>query len=194
MKPFINIISNAIIVETENVDTDQIIPAIFLKTTKKTGLGKFLFYNWRYNEKGKLKKSIFNNDKSKEAEILIAGKNFGSGSSREHAVWSLMDYGFKTIISSGFGDIFYNNALKNGLLCIKLADGEIKKLSGIKKKNSNIYLEIDLEEQVIEVKNKKLVFNFEIDPFRKSCLLLGVDELGYILSHEEKISAYEKSI
>lgn len=194
MEKFKNIISKAVVIETENVDTDQIIPAIFLKTTKKTGLGKFLFYNWRYDEKGKLKKSIFNNDESKEAKILIAGKNFGSGSSREHAVWSLMGYGFKTIISSGFGDIFYNNALKNGLLCIKLADDEIKKLSGIKKGNSKIYLEINLKEQIIKVKNTKSVFNFEIDPFRKSCLLLGVDELGYILSHKDKISAYEKRI
>src|SRR3989344_6650527 len=194
MKKFKNTISRTILVETENVDTDQIIPARFLKTTERSGLGKYLFYNWRYDEGGKQRQNIFNEKETPNKKVLIAENNFGSGSSREHAVWALMDFGFKAIISSSFGDIFYNNFLKNGLLCIQIKETEFKKLMQIIKQNSELQLEINLEKQTIEIKNKNLVFNFEIDPFRKSCLLLGVDELGYILAHSDKITEYEKRI
>lgn len=192
MKQINQIISGAVPIVIENVDTDQIIPARFLKTTKKTGLGKYLFNNWRYDENGKRKKSIFNSKKTKSAKILVAGANFGSGSSREHAVWSLTDYGFEAVISNAFGDIFYNNSLKNGLLCIKLKSDEINKIFTLLKKNPDINFEINLKEQTIRA--DKFKFKFEIDAFRKSCLLMGVDELGYLLSHADKISEYEKRI
>jgi len=194
MKKFKNTISRTILVETENIDTDQIIPARFLKTTERSGLGKYLFYNWRHDEKGCKKKSVFNGKKIKGLSILISAANFGTGSSREHAVWALMDYGFKAIISSEFGDIFYNNALKNGLLCIKLKVKDLKRIIEIISNNPDKILEINLEKQTVEIKENRIKFNFEIDPFKKSCLLLGVDELGYILSHEDKITAYEKRI
>ena len=193
MKPFNYVISRAILIETPNIDTDQIIPARFLKTTLKSGLGKYLFYNSRFDANGKIKRSMFNQEKDKES-ILIAGTNFGCGSSREHAVWALIDYGFRAVISSEFADIFYNNALKNGLLCAKLEDNEIKKLFDIIRKNRGTKMEINLEEQTVEIKKNKIKFHFEFDQFRKSSLLFGVDELGYILSHQDKISAYEKSI
>ena len=194
MKKFKNTISRTILVETENIDTDQIIPARFLKTTERSGLGKYLFYNWRHDEKGCKKKSVFNGKKIKGLSILISAANFGTGSSREHAVWALMDYGFKAIISSEFGDIFYNNALKNGLLCIKLKTKEMNIISGIISKNPMYVIKVELKNQIVEIKENKLQFYFEIDSFKKSCLLLGVDELGYLLSHKDKISAYEKRI
>lgn len=192
MKKFSILISRAILIEAENVDTDQIIPARFLKTTKKEGLGKYLFYNWRYDEKGNKKINIFNQTSTKKKKILTGGKNFGTGSSREHAVWSLTDFGFKAVIAQSFGDIFYNNSLKNGLLCIKLNERELKKIHNEVKINQEIELNIDLENQTVSIEELKSIFKFDIDPFRKSRLLLGVDELGYILSHEEKIREYEK--
>lgn len=200
MEKFQNINSKAVVIETENIDTDQIIPARFLKTTEKTGLGKYLFYSYRYEENGKAKKSVFNEkaylrqDSGGQAKILVAGKDFGVGSSREHAVWALMDFGFRVIISSEFGDIFYNNSLKNGLLCIKLKEADIKKLMKLINENKNILIAVNLDEQIVEIKEKKVKFGFQIDRFRKTCLLLGVDELGYILSHEDKIKAYEKQL
>ena len=186
MKALAKIISRVIVVEAENVDTDQIIPARFLKTTSKDSLGKYLFYNWKNKDTGIVQ--------NKGAAILLARNNFGCGSSREHAVWALMDYGFRVIISSGFGDIFYNNCLKNGLLCIKLKESEIKELFGIIKKNPNTFIKINLESQTVAIVDNKKIFHFEIDPFRKSYLIMGVDELGYILAHEDKITAYEKNI
>ncbi|KKS96102.1 MAG: 3-isopropylmalate dehydratase small subunit, 3-isopropylmalate/(R)-2-methylmalate dehydratase small subunit [Candidatus Gottesmanbacteria bacterium GW2011_GWA2_43_14] len=194
MKSFSKIISTAIVVETENIDTDQIIPAVFLKTTVRTGLGKYLFYNWRYETGGKFKKHIFNEKKTKGAKILAAGKNFGSGSSREHAVWALTDFGFKVIISSTFGDIFYNNSLKNGLLCIKLNDMEISRFMKIVKTRPDCQINVELKKQEVKIPEIKIKFNFEIDAFRKYCLLSGTDELGYILSHEEEINTYEKNL
>ena len=204
MEKFKRFISRAIFIETDNIDTDQIIPARFLKTTEKTGLGKYMFYNWRYTDDGKTKNNIFDKRENQgshlrqgydgQAKILVAGKYFGTGSSREHAVWALLDYGLRTVISSEFGDIFYNNSLKNGLLCIKLNDTGLKKLSEILIKNPETELSINLENQKIEIQDKNIYFNFDIDSFRKSCLLMGVDELGYILSHADKISEYEKKI
>lgn len=194
MEKFQNINSKAIVIETENIDTDQIIPARFLKTTQKTGLGKYMFYSYRYEENGKTKKSVFADSKKMDSKILVAGKDFGVGSSREHAVWALMDFGFRIIISSEFGDIFYNNSLKNGMLCIKLKEVELQKIMKMANENKNILVGVNLKEQTVEIKEKKVKIGFQIDRFRKTCLLLGIDELGYILSHEDKIKAYEKNL
>lgn len=179
MKKFTKITSKCILLRSENIDTDQIIPAQFLKTTKRDGLGKYLFYNLRTSF-------------SKGTRILVAGNNFGCGSSREHAVWALTDFGFRVIISSSFGDIFYNNALKNGLLPIALKNDELDKLFEILINNPNIELIVDLNSQTAEITGKNIKFYFQIDGFRKKCLIFGVDELGYILSHKDKIKAYEK--
>ncbi len=191
MKKFKTITSNCISVRAENIDTDQIIPAQFLKTTKRNGLGKFLFYNWRYDSFGKKRKSIFNTSSS--AQILIAGNNLGCGSSREHAVWALSDYGFKVIVSSSFGDIFYSNSFKNGLLLIEIKKSELEKLfSAVDNPKTKIL--IDLKKQTIGIPSKNILITFKIDEFKKNSLLNGTDELGYILSHKKEIREYEEKI
>lgn len=191
MKQFKKLVSTTLPIRTENIDTDQIIPARFLKTTKKEGLGEFLFFNWRYDEHGHtLKDSVFADSKYIGAKILIAGNNFGCGSSREHAPWALVDYGFEAVISSSFGDIFYNNSLKNGLLPISVTQDDLDMLFQLTQNNNALSLTIDLENQTIFAGDKKITF--PIDQFRKTCLLQGVDELGYIMSHEKKINEFEK--
>lgn len=215
---FKTIISTALSIRTENIDTDQIIPAQFLKTTKKEGLGKFLFYNWRNDSFGKKRKAILN--PSSPAQILIAGNNFGCGSSREHAVWALSDFGFKVIISSSFGDIFYSNSLKNGLLPVVLTPKELDILFKLVEKNPMTKITIDLENQKISAsswgvqkgttpgslpdsgqdgcqtvtRQARMTFHFPIDAFQKTCLLNGVDEFDYILSHEKEIREFEEKI
>lgn len=192
MQQFITITSTCLPIRTENIDTDQIIPARFLKTTSRKGLGKFLFYDWRFDEKGKPKKSHFHELNHESVKILLVGDNFGTGSSREHAVWALLDYGFKVIISSSFGDIFYSNSLKNGLLPIVVSASELEKLLSFIVKNPHTIMIVDLENQRLVVPTMEKTFDFAIDPFRKSCLLKGVDELGYILSFEKQINEFEK--
>ena len=171
-----------------NIDTDMIIPKQFLKTIKRTGLGKSLFYEMRYDEKGKMIEDfILNKIPYKNSPILIAGKNFGCGSSREHAPWALLDFGIKCIISSSFADIFYNNCFKNGMLPIVLKEKNIQEL--IKYSERKDEIEINLENQAILFGNNKI--EFEIDIFKKKCLLEGLDDIALSLEKSKKISTFE---
>ena len=175
-----------------NVDTDMIIPKQFLKTIKRTGLGKNLFHELRYDLQGNLKNDfVLNWDPFNSAKILITGENFGCGSSREHAPWSLLDFGFRCIIAPSFADIFYNNCFKNGILPIKIIDEKVNLLME-QAKNKN-YFTIKLEEQTIEVNHTTLI-NFEIEPFRKKCLLEGLDDIALTLKKSEKIYLFETSL
>ena len=174
-----------------NVDTDMIIPKQFLKTIKRTGLGKSLFYEMRYDENGKKIKEFFlNQEPYNNSSILLVGKNFGCGSSREHAPWALLDFGIKCLIGPSFADIFYNNCFKNGMLPIILDEKKIEELVQYSKRKKNI--EINLTEQQIMFGNKRI--NFEIDPFKKECLLNGLDDIALSLEQSEKISSYENKL
>ena len=171
-----------------NIDTDMIIPKQFLKTIKRTGLGKSLFFELRYDENNKpIKNFILNQDPYDKSEILLADKNFGCGSSREHAAWSLLDFGIKVVISPSFADIFYNNCFKNGILPIELSADKIKKLSEFS--NSKEEIEVDLANQVIKYNNDKLC-NFEIEDFRKHCLIEGLDDIALTLEKSKKINDF----
>ena len=172
-----------------NIDTDMIIPKQFLKTIKRTGLGKNLFFEIRYDNDGKeIKDFILNQEPHNKSKILITGKNFGCGSSREHAPWALLDFGITCVISSSYADIFYNNCFKNGILPIILEEEKIKELSEYSKRKQEI--SIDLKEEKIFFGNKEI--KFEIDSFKKKCLLEGLDEIALSLEKVEKISSYEK--
>ena len=174
-----------------NVDTDMIIPKQFLKTIKRTGLGKSLFFEMRYDENGKkIEKFVLNNKPYDSSSILITGKNFGCGSSREHAPWSLLDFGIRCVISSSFADIFYNNCFKNGMLPIILDEEKIAELVQYSERKENI--EINLKEQEIIFGNKRI--KFKIDSFKKKCLLEGLDDIALSLEKSEKISLYEDKI
>ena len=175
-----------------NVDTDMIIPKQFLKTIKRSGLGKNLFHELRYDIQGNIKNDfVLNWDPYKKATILIAGDNFGCGSSREHAPWSLLDFGFKCIIAPSFADIFYNNCFKNGILPIRL-DQEKVNILMTEAKNKN-QLTVNLDEQKIILADENII-EFDIDPFRKKCLIEGLDDIGLTLQKKDKISQYEESI
>jgi|TARA_B100001094_G_scaffold331956_1_gene402077 3-isopropylmalate/(R)-2-methylmalate dehydratase small subunit len=190
----------AVPLERDNIDTDQIIPKQFLKSIKKSGFGQNLFDAWRYEDEGfpgqdvslrKINKEfILNQDKFLDSDILISKKNFGCGSSREHAVWSLLDYGFKVVIAESFADIFYNNCFNNGLLPIVLDSKEIDKLLNLAEQRQQI--EIDLENQIIFSVDSEIA-HFDIDPFRKKCILEGLDEIGLSLTHSEQIKEFEKN-
>ncbi len=174
-----------------NIDTDMIIPKQFLKTIKRTGLGKSLFYEMRYDEKGnKVKNFVLNNEPYDNSSILITGKNFGCGSSREHAPWALLDFGIRCVISQSFADIFYNNCFKNGMLPIILNESEIQELLEYSKRKESI--EINLDKQEIIFGNKSI--KFEIDSFKKKCLLNGLDDIALSLEKKEKIYLYEEKI
>jgi len=174
-----------------NVDTDMIIPKQFLKTIKRTGLGKSLFFEMRYDENGKkIEKFVLNNKPYDSSSILITGKNFGCGSSREHAPWALLDFGIKCVISSSFADIFYNNCFKNGMLPIILDEEKIAELVQYSKRKENI--EINLKDQEIIFGNKRI--KFKIDSFKKKCLLEGLDDIALSLEKSEKISLHEDKI
>ena len=174
-----------------NVDTDMIIPKQFLKTIKRTGLGKSLFFEMRYMENGKQNEEfVLNKEPYNNSSILLTGKNFGCGSSREHAPWALLDFGIKCVISSSFADIFYNNCFKNGMLPIILNEKKIDELIEYSKRKENI--EVDLTKQEIIFGNKKI--EFEIDSFKKKCLLNGLDDIALSLEKSEKISSYEEKL
>jgi len=174
-----------------NVDTDMIIPKQFLKTIKRTGLGKSLFFDMRYDETGKENKEfVLNKEPYKNSSILLAGKNFGCGSSREHAPWALLDFGIKCVISQSFADIFYNNCFKNGMLPIILNERQIKELAQYSDRKENI--EINLKEQEIRFGNNKI--KFEIEPFRKKSLLEGLDDIALSLKKSKQIDNYESMI
>ena len=174
-----------------NIDTDMIIPKQFLKTIKRTGLGKNLFFEMRYDDNGnEIKDFILNQQPYNKSQILIAGKNFGCGSSREHAPWALLDFGITCIISSSFADIFYNNCFKNGILPIILKEEKIKELSEYFKRQEEI--EIDLKEEKIVFGNNEI--KFEIDAFKKKCLLEGLDDIALSLEKSEKIASFETEL
>jgi 3-isopropylmalate/(R)-2-methylmalate dehydratase small subunit len=174
-----------------NIDTDMIIPKQFLKTIKRTGLGKSLFFEMRYDESGKkIEKFILNKPPYDNSTILIAGKNFGCGSSREHAPWALQDFGIQCVISTSFADIFYSNCFKNGMLPIILNEREIEELVQYSERKENI--EINLSEQEIIFGNKRI--KFKIDSFKKKCLINGLDDISMSLEKSEKISSYEKKV
>ncbi len=175
----------------QNIDTDMIIPKQFLKTIKRTGLGKSLFYEMRYDENGKINKDFtLNNEPYNKSKILLAGKNFGCGSSREHAPWALLDFGIKCVISSSFADIFYNNCFKNGILPIKIDDKLILELAEYSKRKEEI--EINLDKQEIKYGNK--VAKFEVDAFKKKCLLEGLDDIALSMEKISQIDNFEKRL
>ena len=193
MEKFKTIKSNAIPLPMVNVDTDMIIPKQFLKTIKRTGLGKNLFYELRYDENDKeIKSFVLNQDEYKDSQILITGKNFGCGSSREHAPWSIADYGIKCIIASSYADIFYNNCFKNGILPIKLKDEEIEVLLSAAEDSLNFT--IDLENQKISYmeNNTQKEMPFELDEAKKNCLLEGMDDIGMTLNKASHITSFEE--
>ena len=174
-----------------NIDTDMIIPKQFLKTIKRTGLGKNLFYEMRYDNKGKeIKEFILNQIPFNQSKILIAGKNFGCGSSREHAPWALLDFGITCVISSSYADIFYNNCFKNGILPIVISDNQIKQISEYSTRKEEII--VDLSEQKITFGNNEIMF--ELDPFKKKCLIEGLDDIALSLEKSEKINSFEKKL
>ena len=191
MKKFTTLKSIPIYLPIANIDTDMIVPAQFLKTIKRTGLGKHLFFTMRYDESGNINNDfILNKSPFNQSKILIAGKNFGCGSSREHAPWALLDFGITCVISSSYADIFYNNCFKNGILPIKISEDEIKEISEYSNRKEEI--SINLPEQKIIFGNKEI--NFDIDQFKKKCLLEGLDDIALSLEKSEKISAYENKL
>ncbi len=191
MKKFSSIKSIPAYLPIVNIDTDMIIPKQFLKTIKRTGLGKNLFFEIRYDQSGKeINDFILNNSPYDNSKILIAGKNFGCGSSREHAPWALLDFGITCVISSSYADIFYNNCFKNGILPITISEDQIKEISEYSKRKEEI--SVNLPEQIINFGNKEI--KFEIDQFKKKCLIEGLDDIALSLEKSDKIISYENKI
>lgn len=177
----------------ENVDTDQIIPARFLSATSREGFGDNLFRDWRYMKSGEKNTDFILNNPKYEGKVLVAGKNFGSGSSREHAVWAIFDYGFRAVISSFFADIFMNNSLNNGLLPIVVSDEFLKKLQDLILKNPSEKVKIDLDKQTLTILSTGDSVKFSINPYKKECLLKGLDDIDFLLSMKTQITSYEKN-
>ena len=194
MQPFTHLTGVAAPMRNTNIDTDQIIPKNYLKTIKRTGLGKGLFADQRYLDDGSENPDfVLNKPAYRRAEILVAGDNFGCGSSREHAPWALLDFGIRCVISTSFADIFYNNCFKNGVLPIKVAPQDLEKLFDDADRGANATLSIDLERQEIRGPDGGTL-HFEIDPFRKHCLLNGLDDIGLTLEKASAIESYEKKL
>ncbi len=196
MTPFRTLTSTLAPLDRSNVDTDQIIPKQFLKRIERTGYGEFLFYDWRRVQDGANAGSAdpefaLNNPRYRAAEILVVGKNFGCGSSREHAAWALSDYGFRCVIAPSFADIFYSNAGKNGILLICLPEPEVHTLLERASADPSYKLHVSLEEQTVR-DDGSYTSRFEIDPFRKYCLMEGLDDIGLSLRHESELDAYEQ--
>jgi 3-isopropylmalate/(R)-2-methylmalate dehydratase small subunit len=177
----------------ENVDTDQIIPARFLSATSRQGFGENLFRDWRYTKSGEKNSQFVLNNPNYNGKVLVAGKNFGCGSSREHAVWAIFDYGFRAVVSSFFADIFKNNALNNGLLPIVITDDFLKKLQEIIQKEPNTKVKIDLEKQTFSILSTGDSVEFNINPYKKECLLKGLDDIDFLLSMKSLITNYENN-
>ena len=193
MEKFQTITSTYVPLPIENVDTDQIIPARFLKATTREGFGDNLFADWRYEKSGEPKADFVLNNPTFGGEILVAGKNFGSGSSREHAAWAIAGYGFKVVVSSFFADIFKNNALNNGLLPVVVSESFLAELFEVVEKNPKATLTVNLVEQTIVNNETGSKESFEINPYKKECLLKGLDDIDFLLSNKEKIEQYEKN-
>src|SRR5690554_3924047 len=192
MEKFKTITSTYVPLPIENVDTDQIIPARFLKATTREGFGDNLFADWRYDKGGNPKEEFVLNNPTYSGEVLVTGKNFGSGSSREHAAWALGGYGFKVIISSFFADIFQNNALNNGILPIVTSESFLQDLFDAIEKNPATTVTVDLINQKVTNNNSGESQSFDINPYKKDCLINGLDDIDYLLSNKDKIEAYEK--
>ena len=192
MQSLQKITSRFIPLRIENVDTDQIIPARFLKATTKVGFGKNLFRDWRYenDDETKPKADFVLNQKQFSGDILVAAKNFGCGSSREHAAWSIQDYGFKVVVSSFFADIFKNNALNNGVLPVTVTDAFLQQIFA---EDAEATLTVDLEKQTITIDNTGASETFDINAYKKTCMLNGYDDIDYLLSMKEEIAAFEKA-
>ena len=193
MDPFKKLTARVVALPSENVDTDQIIPARFLRAVDKVGMGDNLFADWRYNADGTPRPDfILNKPEARGAQILLAGDNFGCGSSREHAPWALTGFGFRAVISTSFADIFRNNSLKNGLLPIIVDKETHQDLFDLVVEIPNVEISVDLASQTLNLPGGRSV-KFPIDPFAKVCLLEGVDELGYIVKHDDAIAKFEKA-
>ena len=192
MEPFNTLTSRIVVLPVDNIDTDQIIPARFLKTTEKTGLGRSLFSEWRYNADGSSRSDfVLNRPAAQGAQVLLAGDNFGCGSSREHAPWALTDFGFRAIISTSFADIFRNNSLKNGLLPVIVDAATHQRLLDLAA-DPAAEVTVDLDRLTVRLPDGSAA-TFPIDGFSRTCLLEGVDQLGYLLLHDAQIGAYEQS-
>lgn len=182
--------STAVPLPIENVDTDQIIPARFLKATERIGFGDNLFRDWRYHEDNSKKDEFVLNNKKYSGKILVGGKNFGSGSSREHAAWAIYDYGFRCVISSFFADIFKNNCLNIGVLPVQVSSGFLEKIFEVVFENPNSILIVDLKRQIVKVDGSSLIENFEINSYKKNNLLNGYDDIDYLLNIKDKIQEF----
>jgi 3-isopropylmalate/(R)-2-methylmalate dehydratase small subunit len=193
MEKFTLLQSTAVPLPIEDIDTDQIIPARFLKATTRKGFGDNLFRDWRYHPDGSQKADFILNNPIYKGAILVAGRNFGCGSSREHAAWAIADYGFKAVVSSFFADIFKGNALNNGLLPVTVSDSFLNKIFEAIENDSNAGLEINLENQSISISNSSEVEYFEMDPYKKICLLNGYDDIDFLLSQKDIISTFEEN-
>lgn len=193
MEKFTTIISTYVPLPIENVDTDQIIPARFLKATTREGFGDNLFADWRYNKDGSPKTDFVLNNPTYSGQVLVAGKNFGSGSSREHAAWAIGGYGFKVVVSSFFADIFQNNALNNGILPVVVSEKFLSELFASVEQNPEATVTVNLEQQTISNNATGKSESFEINPYKKECLLKGLDDIDFLLSNKDKIEEYEKN-
>jgi 3-isopropylmalate/(R)-2-methylmalate dehydratase small subunit len=191
MEKFTTIISHAVPLNIEDIDTDQIIPARFLKATNREGFGNNLFRDWRYHADNTPKLDFVLNNTLYDGEILVAGKNFGCGSSREHAAWAIFDYGFRVVVSSFFADIFKNNALNNGLLPVVVSDAFLKNIFDAIEKNPKTKLKVDLENQTISLNEQ--TESFDINPYKKTCMINGYDDIDFLLSIKDKIINFEES-
>lgn len=192
MEKFTTITSSSVPLPIENVDTDQIIPARFLKATTKEGFGDNLFADWRYNKDGSPKSDFILNNPIYSGQILVAGQNFGSGSSREHAAWAVAGYGFRVVVSSFFADIFRNNALNNGILAVVVSPDFLEQIFLSIEKDPKNTLTVNLENQTITNNDTGDNQTFEINPYKKECLLKGLDDIDFLLSNKDKIEAFEK--
>ena len=191
MEKFTTLQSRAIPLHIENVDTDQIIPARFLKATDRKGFGDNVFRDWRYHKDGTINTDFVLNDSKYSGSILVAGDNFGCGSSREHAAWAITDFGFKVVVSSFFADIFKGNALNNGLLPVQVSPAFLSDLMQRVVSNPETELVVDLEKQIISVKDSELLEDFEIDAYKKTCMINGYDDIDYLINNKEQIVAFE---
>jgi 3-isopropylmalate/(R)-2-methylmalate dehydratase small subunit len=192
MKKFTTLTTQVVPLPIENVDTDQIIPARFLKATTREGFGENLFCDWRYDVTGSPRPEFVLNNPIYSGKVLVAGKNFGCGSSREHAAWALQDYGFDVVISSFFADIFKGNALNNGLLPIQLSDGFVQRIFLAVATDPQAQVTVDLEAQTVTIETTKEYEDFEINPYKKSCLINGYDDIDFILNQREAVELFEQ--
>ncbi|GAA4279201.1 3-isopropylmalate dehydratase small subunit [Aquimarina mytili] len=193
MDKFTKLTSSAIPLSIENVDTDQIIPARFLKATNRDGFGENLFRDWRFHKDGSKNEEFVMNNPTYSGKILVAGDNFGCGSSREHAAWAIHDFGFKVVVSSFFADIFKGNALNNGVLPIQVSPEYLKELFNAIEKDPNTQIEVDLEAQKISLLTSRITSEFEINSYKKTCLINGYDDIDFLISNKSEIEAFENA-